>query len=71
MATLSTEQLTALPDVPKEFGDDGGHFYRYYDKLADELDEDLVQSLKAQLDGLLSSYVSTSLPSLHIFRLQP
>lgn len=46
-------KLTAVPEIPKEFGDDGGHFYRYYDALADELDDDMVKSLKAQLDGIL------------------
>ncbi|KAG8911039.1 hypothetical protein FRC01_005967, partial [Tulasnella sp. 417] len=42
-----------LPDVPKEFGQDGGKFYRCYDALADELDEEMVGGLKEQLDGIL------------------
>ncbi|KAG9028813.1 hypothetical protein FS837_003776 [Tulasnella sp. UAMH 9824] len=45
--------MTEMPDLPKEFGDDGGHFYKYYDKLAEESDETLVKNLKAQLDGIL------------------
>ncbi|KAG8943793.1 hypothetical protein FRC04_002487 [Tulasnella sp. 424] len=53
MTTRLPEKLTTLPDVPKAFGDDGGKFYRHYDELADELDEDLVKSLKAQLDSIL------------------
>lgn len=46
-------KLTIIPEPPKRFGEDGGHFYRYYDGLADELDEDMVKSLKSQLDGIL------------------
>ncbi|KAG8924520.1 hypothetical protein FRC00_005040, partial [Tulasnella sp. 408] len=46
-------RLTAIPDVPKEFGEDGGQFYRYYDALADELDEDMVKTIKSQLDSIL------------------
>ncbi|KAG9031734.1 hypothetical protein FS837_002908, partial [Tulasnella sp. UAMH 9824] len=53
MNTQFTEKLTKLPAVPKRFGDDGGKFYGYYDQLADELDEDMVTSLKSQLDGIL------------------
>ncbi|KAG8902832.1 hypothetical protein FRC01_009459 [Tulasnella sp. 417] len=53
MKSPSPEKLTTLPHVPKEFGEDGGHFYKYYDELAEELDEDLVASLKSQLDGIL------------------
>ncbi|KAG9043442.1 hypothetical protein FS837_009528 [Tulasnella sp. UAMH 9824] len=53
MTSQSTEKLTKLPAVPKQFGDDGGKFYKYYDELADELDEDMVTSLKSQLDGVL------------------
>lgn len=53
MTTRLSEPLTTMPDIPKEPGDDGGHFYRHYDELADELDEDLVKNLKAQLDGIL------------------
>lgn len=46
-------RLKAIPDVPKEFGEDGGQFYRYYDALADELDEDMVKTIKSQLDSIL------------------
>ncbi|KAG9031571.1 hypothetical protein FS837_002951 [Tulasnella sp. UAMH 9824] len=53
MAPQSAETLTKLPPIPKEFGDDGGKFYKYYDELADELDDDMVASLKSQLDGIL------------------
>ncbi|KAG8911902.1 hypothetical protein FRC00_005623 [Tulasnella sp. 408] len=50
---LLEPKLKDIPKVPDEFGEDGGHFYRYYDDIADELDEDMVSSLKAQLDGIL------------------
>ncbi|KAG9029875.1 hypothetical protein FS837_003451 [Tulasnella sp. UAMH 9824] len=53
MTTRLSERLTTLPDIPKQPGEDGGHFYRHYDELADELDEELVKNLKAQLDGIL------------------
>ncbi|KAG8938081.1 hypothetical protein FRC00_005342 [Tulasnella sp. 408] len=74
MTSPSQEKLTVIPDIPKEFGDDGGHFYKYYDELADELDEDLVKSLKAQLDGILifaglfagvnSAFLALTLPQM-------
>ncbi|KAG8947799.1 hypothetical protein FRC04_010285 [Tulasnella sp. 424] len=47
------QPLTELPDIPVQFGQDGGKFYHYYDQLADELDEDLTTRLKSQLDSLL------------------
>lgn len=47
------QPLTELPEVPREFGQDGGKFYYFYDQLADELDDDLVKRLKSQLDSLL------------------
>ena len=53
MNTRYEEKLKVIPEIPKQFGEDGGHFYRYYDTLADEIDEDMVKSLKAQLDGIL------------------
>ncbi|KIO21797.1 hypothetical protein M407DRAFT_28610 [Tulasnella calospora MUT 4182] len=53
MTTNLPEKLTEMPDLPKEFGSDGGHFYRHYDKLAEETDEDLSNRLKAQLDSIL------------------
>lgn len=42
-----------VPAPPEEFGQDGGKFYRAYDALAGEIDEDTVTSLKEQLDGML------------------
>ncbi|KAG8932766.1 hypothetical protein FRC01_012395 [Tulasnella sp. 417] len=53
MSTSSPEKLTELPEIPKEIGEDGGRFYKYYDELAEESDDELVKSLKAQLDGIL------------------
>ncbi|KAG8927918.1 hypothetical protein FRC01_006731, partial [Tulasnella sp. 417] len=40
-------------EPPEEFGQDGGKFYRAYDTLAEELDDDMTKSLKEQLDGML------------------
>ncbi|KAG8957636.1 hypothetical protein FRC05_009703, partial [Tulasnella sp. 425] len=51
-----TREYTApseLPDIPKEFGQDNGEFYKHYDALAEKLDDNMVKSLKEQLDGLL------------------
>lgn len=42
-----------VPDPVGEFGQDGGKFYRCYDALANEIDEDMVESLKGQLEGML------------------
>ncbi|KAG8940879.1 hypothetical protein FRC04_004989 [Tulasnella sp. 424] len=52
----------------------GGGKLRYYDALADELDEDMVKSLKAQLDGILifaglfagvnSAFLALTLPAM-------
>ncbi|KAG8915731.1 hypothetical protein FRC00_000827 [Tulasnella sp. 408] len=42
-----------VSDPVDEFGQDGGKFYRCYDALADEIDEDMVTGLKEQLDGML------------------
>ncbi|KAG9036311.1 hypothetical protein FS837_001702, partial [Tulasnella sp. UAMH 9824] len=50
---LLEPKLKGIPKVPDEFGEDGGHFYRYYNDIAGDLDEDMVTSLKAQLDGIL------------------
>ncbi|KAG8910984.1 hypothetical protein FRC01_006001, partial [Tulasnella sp. 417] len=44
---------TPLPDIPEEFGKDGGRFYKCYDALVDELDEEMVKGLKEQLEGIL------------------
>ncbi|KAG8922113.1 hypothetical protein FRC01_014460, partial [Tulasnella sp. 417] len=70
----SEPRLKEIPKVPKEFGEDGGNFYRYYDALADELDEDMVKSLKSQLDGILifgglfagvnSAFLALTLPEM-------
>ncbi|KAG8943815.1 hypothetical protein FRC04_002509 [Tulasnella sp. 424] len=53
MTAPPPKKLTALPKIPPAFGEDDGVFYKYYDDLADELDEDMVTSLKSQLDGIL------------------
>ncbi|KAG8894556.1 hypothetical protein FRC00_008768, partial [Tulasnella sp. 408] len=42
-----------MPDPPDEFGQDGGNFYRAYDALAVEIDDDMTTSLREQLDGML------------------
>lgn len=48
----------ASKGIPPAFGLDGGHFYQHYDRLAKDLDEDLVESIRETLDGLLV-FVST------------
>lgn len=45
--------IIEIPDPPEEFGQDGGKFYRAYDTLAEEIDDDMAKSLKEQLDGML------------------
>ncbi|KAG8959895.1 hypothetical protein FRC00_001152 [Tulasnella sp. 408] len=67
-------KLTAIPKVPREFGEDGGHFYERYDALTEEFDEDLVKRLKSQLDstlifaglfaGVNSAFLAITLPSM-------
>lgn len=52
MATSLAEPYS-IPEVPPALGEDGGKFWKYYDAVADELDDDLVKRLKSQLDGLL------------------
>ncbi|KAG8912753.1 hypothetical protein FRC01_004921 [Tulasnella sp. 417] len=56
-ASYRTPPLTTEPDaskgIPPAFGLDGGHFYKHYDRLAKDLDEDLVESIRETLDGLL------------------
>ncbi|KAG9023864.1 hypothetical protein FS837_005596 [Tulasnella sp. UAMH 9824] len=74
MNTRFEEKLTEIPEIPKTFGEDGGHFYRYYDAIADEIDDDMVKSLKAQLDGILiyaglfagvnSAFLALTLPEM-------
>ncbi|KAG9046415.1 hypothetical protein FS837_004508 [Tulasnella sp. UAMH 9824] len=63
-----------IPEPPEEFGQDGGKFYRCYDALAEEIDEDMTNGLKEQLDGLLifaglfagvnSAFLALTLPLL-------
>lgn len=53
-----------LPDIPKGFGQDGGEFYRHYDAFAEELDDNMVNKLKDQLDGLLLFVSPASFHSL-------
>ncbi|KAG8940550.1 hypothetical protein FRC04_005188 [Tulasnella sp. 424] len=63
-----------VPDPPREFGQDGGRFYRLYDNLAEEIDDDMTKGLKEQLDGLLifaglfagvnSAFLALTLPLL-------
>ncbi|KAG9028756.1 hypothetical protein FS837_003796 [Tulasnella sp. UAMH 9824] len=57
MATSAREPPIAITsealEPPHEFGQDGGKFYRCYDAFAEEIDEDMSQGLKEQLDGLL------------------
>lgn len=50
---VSPPTIDKIPLPPREFGKDGGKFYRYYDNMAEEVDEDLTKALKEQLDGLL------------------
>ncbi|KIO27174.1 hypothetical protein M407DRAFT_73567, partial [Tulasnella calospora MUT 4182] len=68
------EAITTFPDIPSKFGEDGGKFHQYYDNLAEELDDDLVKSVKAQLDGILifaglftgvnSAFLALTLPEM-------
>ncbi|KAG9043722.1 hypothetical protein FS837_009202 [Tulasnella sp. UAMH 9824] len=67
-------KLTAIPKKPKEFGEDGGNFYKRYDALAGELDDDMVKRLKSQLDSILifaglfagvnSAFLALTLPEM-------
>ncbi|KAG8897790.1 hypothetical protein FRC01_011175 [Tulasnella sp. 417] len=52
MVTAQAE-IYSIPEVPSGLGEDGGQFWKHYDTVADELDDDLVKMLKSQLDGLL------------------
>ncbi|KAG9003194.1 hypothetical protein FRB90_011237 [Tulasnella sp. 427] len=66
--------ILEVPQPPEEFCQDGGKFYRCYDALAEELDEDMVKGLKEQLDGMLifaglfagvnSAFLALTLPLL-------
>ncbi|KAG8909956.1 hypothetical protein FRC01_006627, partial [Tulasnella sp. 417] len=63
-----------MPLPPDKFGQDGGKFYRAYDALAQEIDDDMVAGLKEQLDGMLifaglfagvnSAFLALTLPML-------
>ncbi|KAG9031001.1 hypothetical protein FS837_003126 [Tulasnella sp. UAMH 9824] len=71
---LPNAPVFEVPDPVDEFGQDGGKFYRCYDALADEIDEDMVKGLKEQLDGMLifaglfagvnSAFLALTLPLL-------
>ncbi|KAG8937955.1 hypothetical protein FRC00_008301 [Tulasnella sp. 408] len=52
-AHIFEQPMAEIPEIPVQFGQDGGKFYHYYDQLAEELDEDLIKTLKSQLDSLL------------------
>ncbi|KAG8939300.1 hypothetical protein FRC04_006716 [Tulasnella sp. 424] len=58
MTTSSREPLALISletlEPPQEFGQDGGQFYRCYDDFAEEIDKDMAEGLKEQLDGLLT-----------------
>ncbi|KAG8915551.1 hypothetical protein FRC00_003000 [Tulasnella sp. 408] len=45
--------ILEVPEPPEEFGQDGGKFYKAYDAIAEEIDDDMTKSLKEQLDGML------------------
>ncbi|KAG9008791.1 hypothetical protein FRB90_008735 [Tulasnella sp. 427] len=74
MIPPSLDHNTSTLNVPRSFGEDGGHFYKYYDDISNELDEDLVKSLKSQLDGILifaglfagvnSTFLALTLPQM-------
>ncbi|KAG8917495.1 hypothetical protein FRC01_002407, partial [Tulasnella sp. 417] len=53
MATTLPEKPMAILDIPKEFGDDNGNFYRYSDEITEQIDGNLVKDLKIQLDVIL------------------
>ncbi|KIO17588.1 hypothetical protein M407DRAFT_84839, partial [Tulasnella calospora MUT 4182] len=71
---LPNPPVFEVPDPVDEFGQDGGKFYRCYDTLADEIDDDMVKGLKEQLDGMLifaglfagvnSAFLALTLPLL-------
>ncbi|KAG9040999.1 hypothetical protein FS837_012860 [Tulasnella sp. UAMH 9824] len=78
MKTTARNHLSAqaveVPDPVEDFGQDGGKFYRCYDTLAEEVDDDMVNGLKEQLDGMLifaglfaginSAFLALTLPLL-------
>ncbi|KAG9011977.1 hypothetical protein FRB90_006883, partial [Tulasnella sp. 427] len=51
--TPAIAPIFEIPEPPERFGEDGGKFYRCYDNLAEELDDDMTKGLKEQLDGML------------------
>lgn len=72
--TVLNPTVFQIPEPPEEFGQDGGKFYRCYDELAEEIDDDMTNGLKEQLDGLLifaglfagvnSAFLALTLPLL-------
>ncbi|KIO18417.1 hypothetical protein M407DRAFT_31921 [Tulasnella calospora MUT 4182] len=69
MTTHTTTKLASLPDIPETFGEDGGRFYKYYDEIADEIDDDLVKSSKLSLTaglfaGVNSAFLALTLPQM-------
>ncbi|KAG8911739.1 hypothetical protein FRC01_005549, partial [Tulasnella sp. 417] len=71
---LSRSALIEVPHPLEVFGQDGGEFYRCYDELAEEIDDDMAGGLREQLDGLLlfnglfaginSAFLALTLPLL-------
>lgn len=56
-----------VPNPPEKFGEDGGKFYHCYDEFAKEIDDDMTQGLKEQLDGMLIFVsITTRLDLLYI-----
>ncbi|KAG8971619.1 hypothetical protein FRB90_010437 [Tulasnella sp. 427] len=63
-----------LARSPKGFGNDDGFFWKKYDDLAETLDNNMVKSLKTQLDGILifaglfagvnSAFLALTLPQM-------
>lgn len=52
-ATPYNAPILNVPEPPEDVCQDGGKFYKAYDLIAEEVDEDLTKSLKEQLDGML------------------
>ncbi|KAG8950536.1 hypothetical protein FRC04_007355 [Tulasnella sp. 424] len=42
-----------IPVFPSEFGGDNGEYFFHYDKVQDQIDDEVVERLKANLDGVL------------------
>ncbi|KAG8950532.1 hypothetical protein FRC04_007351 [Tulasnella sp. 424] len=43
-----------IPSFPPKFGEDKGEFFEHYDKIQDELDDEMVKRMKENLDGILT-----------------